>query len=313
MATRRVELQGAVITYGGRLNKIQWGAASRRIIAGGGHVASTISADLTCFVAGTQAQSKITKALARGVPVITEAQLLTLLEEGFVSWEEADPFESKQSFDESVAQLRAIFSAAPTSSAWTRCLSVIEGCDEERVEELVAYAQHFITRWDKAKMDKWRPPEAHPLMANAPKYWAKDLPKDELRVAPPRWVFELISGRHHVKHALARALSLDGMKLNGAHGAHVLASPHLRQLRFLNLGMSNSYSLGFFRELRTSELMRTVRELWIGSGLAQLEGAWDAPEHTFEALALCRPYDGSVNATLKKLPCLAGVKLKVQP
>ena len=312
MATRRVELQGAVITYGGRLNKIQWADAMRRIIAGGGQPSHTISAALTCFVAGTKAQSKITKARARGVPVITEAQLLSLLEDGFVSWEEEDPFETKQSFDTSVAELRAIFAAAPTSSAWTRCLTVIEGCDEARVEELVAYTQHFITRWDDARMEKWRPPADHPLMANAPKYWAKNLPKDELRVAPPLWVFELISGRHHAKHALARALNLEGMRLNGAHGAHILASPHLHQLRFVNLGTQNSYSLGFFRELRTSELMRPVRELWIGSGMNHLREAWADPEHTFDALRLCRPYAIWADVKLEQLPCLAGVKVKEQ-
>ncbi len=311
MTKHRLELKGALIAYGGRLNKVDWGYAERRIRERGGQTSDAISARLTCFVAGTQAQSKITRARARGVPIITEAQLATLLEDGVLEWEEAPAFEATTTFDESVAELRAIFNAAPTSSAWTRCLEIVEGCDPERLEDLITYAQSFITAWDRAEMGKWSPPDKHPLLTNAPKYWASGLPADELRVAPPLWLFDIAQGRAHPKHALARALNLEGVKLNGTLGENVLNNKHLRHLRWLNLGVQNPLPAKFFRAMRTSELMRTVRELWLGGGRDHIYAEWKDPEHTFTSLILVRTYDRWPSGNMRALPCLKGVPVQL--
>jgi hypothetical protein len=292
MTTRRIELEGASIACAGRLRRISWREATRRIEAGGGEASDAMRASLTCFVEGVGAGSEATRARARGVLAITEAQLMVLLEHGLVEWEEAEPFADKASFDASVAELRAIFGAAPNAHGWTRCLEIVEGCEAERLDDLLHYLHPFIAGWDKAKMGAWICDDKHPLMQHAPKdIWLESLPHDELRVAPPRWVYELVQGQHHPKHAIARALSLDSFKLNGALAKNVLASPHLRALRYLDLGRANAYPVGLYRALLTSELMRTVRVLCVPSGAVhpgRMVQAWASAAHVFDALEQVR-------------------------
>jgi hypothetical protein len=313
MPIRRVELEGAVITYGGRLNKILWGDAIKQIRGGGGKISEQISAKLTCFVAGSGAGSKVTKARARGVPIINEAQLIELLTKGFVEWEEVDPFATKATFDECIAELRAIFNATPSSEGWTRCLEIVEGCDPERIEDLLSYATPFVAAWDGAEMGKWEPPDKHPLLTNIPKYWREGLPEDEVRAAPPCWLFEIIRGKHHPKHALARVLNLEGLKLNGSLGSNVLSNPHLHNLRVLNLGIQNTFSISFYKELRTSELMRTVCELWLYTDKELLLSAWDEPDHSFDALVQVKVDHWFGTQRMNKLPCLKGVPIHAMP
>jgi hypothetical protein len=321
-----ITLRGAQITSVGRLFKLSVAEAARRIEEGGGTYSYEIRAGLTCFVEGSQAGNKATKAHARGIPAITEAQFLTLLEAGTLEREIPDPFASKATFDESVAELRAIFNAQPSSQGWTRCLEIVEGCDPERIDDLLAYTQPFVAAWDDTTaLDSWRCPKDHPLMAHAPEdYWLPSLPKHELRVAPPRWVHEIIQGQHHPKHGLARALCLTWFKLNGALGKKILESPYLRHLRYLDLGSSNSFSLTFYRELRTNELVRTVRILVVSvgtDGIKLIAREWAYNHHCFDALEEVRSpstlvsYDEDQRRYMRiderALPCFKGVRFRV--
>lgn len=282
----RIELKGAKVALAGRFTG--WGY-ERKIEEGGGEVTNVISARLTCLVAGLRAGSKAARAAARGVPIITEAQLAALLKHGALTLKEEDA--PRQRFDEAVAELRGIFGAAPTSEGWTRCVEILEACDPERLDDLVSYAEPFVDAWDTSVMPRWEAPKGHALLQNMPTGWSRGNPDREVRVAPPAWLYELLQGRYSAKHAVIRALNLEGLKLNGALGESLLASPHLRGLRFVGLGSKARLPASFYRALVQSASVGGVRELWLDSRDPGLDEAWRGDEAIkLDALLVVRSY-----------------------
>jgi hypothetical protein len=305
--TQTITLKGAKIAGAGRFTSGSWWSYEQKIAEGGGEVVKVISDKLTCFVAGGQAGAKAGRAAARGVPILTEAQLKTLLKAGKLTLKEEEA--TKQTFDESVAELRGIFGAAPTSPGWTRCLEIVEACDPERLDDLISYVEPFIDGWDALPMPRWEPPKEHALMANAPIRWRRGNPDDELRVAPPAWLYELFQGRYSAKHAIVRALNMEGLMLNGGLGEAMIKSPHLRGIRFIGLGSKTTLPTSFYVALGTSALCEELVELWLSTGHDSLMEAWaDERGPSFGALRRVRSYNFYV-AHRRRLPCFGGADL----
>jgi hypothetical protein len=156
-------------------------------------------------------------------------------------------------------------------------------------------------------MGAWAVTSQHPITHGAPPAWAKVCFADELRVAPPAWMFELAQGRYHPKHAIIRALILEGMNLNGKLGAAIFASPHMRAVRRVNLG-AKALPPSFYKALRTSEVMRSVEELWFYDAPHAYQAAWTPAEHTFDALKLVQPGSMLLPDVQAALPCIANAR-----
>ena len=74
-------LAGQIFVLTGTLPSLSRGAAQAQIEAAGGRVSASVSKKTTYVVAGEEAGSKLSKAKALGVPILTEADLLTLLDQ----------------------------------------------------------------------------------------------------------------------------------------------------------------------------------------------------------------------------------------
>ena len=74
-------LAGQSFVLTGTLPSLSRGAAQAQIEAAGGRVSASVSKKTTYVVAGEEAGSKLSKAKALGVPILTEADLLTLLDQ----------------------------------------------------------------------------------------------------------------------------------------------------------------------------------------------------------------------------------------
>ena len=75
-------LVGKTLVLTGTLPTLKRDEAKARIEAAGGKVAGSVSKKTDYVVAGEEAGSKLEKALELGIPVIDEAALLSLLEQG---------------------------------------------------------------------------------------------------------------------------------------------------------------------------------------------------------------------------------------
>ena len=73
---------GKTLVLTGTLPTLKRDEAKARIEAAGGKVAGSVSKKTDYVVAGEEAGSKLEKALELGIPVIDEAALLSLLEQG---------------------------------------------------------------------------------------------------------------------------------------------------------------------------------------------------------------------------------------
>jgi DNA ligase (NAD+) len=77
---REGRLKGLTFVLTGTLPTVTREEAKEKIEGAGGKVAAAVSKKTSFVVAGEEAGSKLEKANLLGIPVIDEAQLLTLLE-----------------------------------------------------------------------------------------------------------------------------------------------------------------------------------------------------------------------------------------
>ncbi len=75
------KLAGKTLVVTGTLETLSRNEAEALIVKNGGKASGSVSKKTSYVVAGTAAGSKLTKAQALGVPVLTEAEFLDLLKE----------------------------------------------------------------------------------------------------------------------------------------------------------------------------------------------------------------------------------------
>ncbi len=74
-------LNGQTYVLTGTLTTLTRGEAKARLLSLGAKVAGSVSAKTTCVVAGDAAGSKLTKAQSLGIDIVSEDELLALLEQ----------------------------------------------------------------------------------------------------------------------------------------------------------------------------------------------------------------------------------------
>lgn len=255
--------------------------------------------------------------LPRDVLTISEQQLATLFEVGKVELEVPRRLVADMPIEQAIGIVRSGLDGPMTSTQWTSVMEAVERCQLEEQAQLVAYVQQQLER--KEVSGKWLIEASHPLMRHAPPKWFEGMTEELMQVAPTAWVLELCLGEHQPKHALIKALHLDGLKLTWGLMKELMQSPHLRQLKVLNVGGNAvCQSVNFYKTLRTHELMRTVEALTLYGLDEKFEQAVEQlnePEHSFESLKRLDYYYVSWAGTkgmgkkMKRYPCFKGVEL----
>ena len=116
------------------------------------------------------------------------------------------------SFDEVIAQCRAMFDRPPTLAVWRELRALIEACDPPRRGDVVDYVAAQTTRWWDPTRDEVAPLPVR-LAGDAPGMWL---------CAPSLEDWEaLVGGRRRDTQRLVRWLALDCSAPEG-HVARVL-------------------------------------------------------------------------------------------
>lgn len=259
-----------------------------------------------------------------GMITLSESEFRKLTERA--SYEKTWPsvFSSTLRFDDLLGNARAAFDGSPDSDKWTLLLETLDQCHPDDLDRLIDYIEPQLQQWDDRQMPKWDAPRQHPLTRFTVPSWSNGLPDTELRVAPPRWIFEMTHGKYSRKHSLIRGLNLERMKINWSVMKKILANPHLRNLTELNLGDNAvCHAKTFYKNLRTHDIMRSVKTLTIYAIVTTFDDAialLNGPDHSFDSLQTV-DYRYSKHYTFLKdigkqmmsYPCFQGAQLSPSP
>jgi hypothetical protein len=212
----------------------------------GGTLAAGPSKKVDLFAAGDKPSAgKIAKARSLGIRELPVKKLLLLLRFGAVEIKEEAPAPVVPLHD-AIGELRALADGAPDAARWAALVAQADKADPDRKEALIHYIDAQVARWEPSERLRW-------LSTMLAVRHGEGTLCGDLRVMPVAWVQEILRGEHDPKHALARALSLDGTKANATMAAALFDSPHLSALRALDLGSDLKLAKGFYKRLVAHE------------------------------------------------------------
>ena len=291
MATKRIHFKGSRYRTGGRLSDFY--QLDRKLEQWGAEDVSSMTTTPDFVLLGPGCGSKESKALAAGLPILYTSQLLEALEKGYFDYETTF-IEEDLDLDHTIAELRGLFAEEPSSKSWTTCLELIERCPDDQIEPILHYVSQGIARWpEEQRALPWEPDTKHALLKGVHSLWQRSCPPHELCVAPPIWMYELLSKEvvRHDKFKLVRALNCESMRLNQYSFKRLLTHPDLEHVKIINLGSRNNCSPSFLEKLADFEVARKAEEIWFFGG-HDLADSLSKNKHRFDHLEVVRlePY-----------------------
>lgn len=223
----RIALKGARVMVAGRFKGWRVSALRERLVAEGAVMTQNLSEQVELLIAGTAAPSQRIEACARGIAILDEHALDSLLERGVYEppEPEVDPG--------ALGDLRALLhddTSQPSSWLWQTITSLLDVAPPEQLEAMVAYVHGFTERWEMN--DLWgtarelvepQDAEIHEVEGG---HFIEGV-EGELRVAPLRWLGELYRGVNSPKFGLVHALDLEQTHLEPTAMLEILSHPQL--------------------------------------------------------------------------------------
>ena len=174
-------------------------------------------------------------ANARGVPVLDEEQVKALLDAGELDLADAGPLAGgDEDVSELVAEARSLLDGPTTSAVWSGVIALVDECDPDQLDELVAYLKPQLERREVGRFDRWVPAEDDPVRQTADSDFFRFLLRGVLRVAPPSWTMAGVE-EDSPRLGLVEALSARELKLETKQLLALLGRGSLTGLRSLDL------------------------------------------------------------------------------
>jgi hypothetical protein len=236
-------------------------ALTQALEAAGAHVTPAINLKTTAMgLGGGHIYTQLERARTRGLTIVSEAQLEEALAQGFVELEDV-PAPEPLARDAAIGELRPAVST-PSSEAWNTIVALVDRCPADQLDELLAYIQPQLARWEIPHDARWQPP-AEP---NRSYYdWLHAQPPGELCGAPLDWITAMMRGEDSAKFGLVQAITLVGMRAKNANLIALLNRPSLTALRVLDMGGGAKLSGSVWAALRTGEATRRLEQLRVTS------------------------------------------------
>lgn len=258
-------LQGATIMLIGRFSKMTHEQLAARYEAQGATVVSLVGLGLDYMVAGQGYSLQRAQAMNIGIPILDEDDAYRLLVEGQVTRDEIAQEDIQTSFGEVRALLH---DAKPDPLVWQALCEQLDRCEDHMRQHVLHYAESFVSQWGESMFGQ----RGFALPLDDPRheqlidgYWAYGM-ENELRVAPERWVGQMVQGVDSPSFALIRALDLSNSNLSSKVIKTLLETTSLPNLQQLALPIGRAITKALIKTLCATPYAQTLRYLRLGDG-----------------------------------------------
>lgn len=265
-------IDGKTFVLTGKLETMTRSEAQRKIRAAGGKIGKSVNSKTDFVVVGKRPGKKYTQARSRGIPTVDEADLDALLSGEAIEVEDELEEAGERSMGEVIGEIRGVLDGHPSPEMWEAIVKQVDTCQPEQLEQLVAYVEDHVSRWDEGEME--RQEAAAPSLRDRRtdsyddrgwSWWysrSRSL-RGDIRVAPEEWITQMVNGIDSPKFRLIRTINLSSLRLTGTLAGKLFERPDLQHVRVLNLGENNDMSMTFFRKLVAAENMRSLEVLYL--------------------------------------------------
>ena len=163
---------------------------------------------------------------------------------------------------ENFGEVRSLLhTSAPSRATWQELTRLLDLCEPAQLEQLVHYIDEHFERWKQRGQMEGLVGSTYDLGdARESKSRSRGV-RDELRVAPKRWVDEMVRGAFNTKHSLVRALDLTSSGLGSSQVCKLLTNPQMNQIEHIALSTSKKLTKSLVKVLCEPPLLNTVKSL----------------------------------------------------
>ena len=237
----RIDIEGTTFCVSGNFKNFQnTRTVEAKLREQGGKTSKSMGVKTQVLIAGNGYVPKRQTAIDRGLPVLEEAQLKKLLEDGNleIDFEEPGAVVGDADLDELLGEVRGLLAQSPSSTLWNALVGVLDQCQPEQAEALASYVQDHISRWsDREKL---------------------------FCVAPHHWQVNMANGVESPLYALLYRLDLNKAKLKSTAVKKMIALEHLQHIKHLDLAVDKKLTKTVFRQLAKDPKFSTVEHLCLG-------------------------------------------------
>lgn len=145
---------------------------------------------------------------------------------------------------------------APSAAGWASVTAAADALSPVEAHKDLAGLERAVQGWAPDPVRRWWSSMSAWRVKDAAS-WVSG----ELRRAPLSWMQEILGGAHAPKHSLVRAVSLEGTKANATNAARLLESPHLSNLRVLDIGRDVKLARAFYKKLAKAKNLGAIDTL----------------------------------------------------
>ena len=234
-----IRLEGTTFCVTGNFERFQnTRTVERALMEGGGAVTKSMAKKTEVLVWGSGWTLKTDTAQQRGLPILREPELVTLLKDGEVEIEHGDAPAEIVPTTELFGELRGTLAEPPSPPVWGALVEHIDQCHPDQLEVLVNYLSEHLGRWTPAEQ--------------------------RCCYAPRPWLIQMINGEDSPAYRLLRVLWLEEDDYNATTLARVFQLPSLTGLRYIDLSVRRKPARKAFKTLSAMPWASQVEHLSLG-------------------------------------------------
>lgn len=236
-----IKLAGTTFCVSGNFHNFQnTRTIEAKLKAKGGKTSKSMGVKTQALVAGHGYVPKRQTAKDRGLPILTEANLKTLLADGEVEIDFTPPGqeEGEANLDDLLGEVRGVLGESPSRMGWLKLVRLLDQCRPEQADEITSYVESHISRWSRREQ----------MFCDSPQ----------------QWQVNMANGIESPLYQLVRRLDLNKAKLNTTNVKKMLSLDTLVNVRHMDLAVDKKLTKTLFRALAKDDKFNGVEHLSLG-------------------------------------------------